>query len=811
LARFVDVTLKFPLSYFKDTQFLGQENWKLPYNYKHYYVEAILVSKYADQRDNINGFIIEVPSLNKQRFQVTSACLLKYEKYNFNNFHLLKLEQSLNPKIFKRQDFMKHTSTIYDEENNNDDDDITADRNRQQSPSTADRNRQQTPSTADRNRQPESVISAVNSDNSDFEDLFVNDEEAKEYDQIDQNNLDLISNDLFNKNDNNEDNNSDNISEENNDDNNSEGPAPYEQEINNNDSDDEEFERDVDNSFSEGIDEDNTPNDYRSDFRRNAQGRPNLSIWKDKTPFDIWHFYFEDVAKHTLKCTNLNITRNGGDNNREITYAELLQYIVAQDMMGVYGINDINIYWTTDAKYTVYGCKPPNLSDIISKNLYWYIHKWLRYEDYESPTVDKTYKAWKVKSIIELFRRKCQQMLPRPGEYLAFDEAMLLDATALSPIAGHMPNKPIDRGAKFYCLGDWESKLVFDFFLDDGEICADNSKDYNYGTTGRFVIKLVEKLMGVGHTIVFDNLFSSIPLVCFLAANYKQYCIGTWRKKRGVPDCLIMSKAKSAKPTKANPKGSLRIAHVNDDVDGTWYGCRKGEVYVYSLMDSAQVFFIDSAIGPEEGFITRKNRDGTYTQYKVLRTVEVFNDKMNIIDVIDQIRNGKFSFVLKHSAKKYTDRMFSGLNEFATTNSYNVYRYNKTIVETSAHGFRHQFHCDLARQIMDFVNNSRRSRSAVNISAVSLNGGHSLEKRDEWVGEGKNKRRKRLDCVNCPWQGDLGQRIHRACTTYCPTCNVPLHPECFGSYHASQGFQLINSFGATPFRHRGGRPRNTNS
>jgi hypothetical protein len=96
-VRFVNKTLKFPLSYFKNNDFLSQDKWNLPYNYNHYYVEAILVSRYADERDNVNGFVIEVPSLNKQRFQVTPACLLKYEKYNFNNFKLLNLEQSMNP------------------------------------------------------------------------------------------------------------------------------------------------------------------------------------------------------------------------------------------------------------------------------------------------------------------------------------------------------------------------------------------------------------------------------------------------------------------------------------------------------------------------------------------------------------------------------------------------------------------------------------------------------------------------------------------------------------------------------------------
>ena len=61
--------------------------------------------------------------------------------------------------------------------------------------------------------------------------------------------------------------------------------------------------------------------------------------------------------------------------------------------------------------------------------------------------------------------------------------------------------------------------------MDDGAINAENSRDVNYGCTGKWVIKLVSELIGVGHTIFCDNLFASVPLACFLAANFHQYMI----------------------------------------------------------------------------------------------------------------------------------------------------------------------------------------------------------------------------------------------------------------------------------------------
>ena len=153
--------------------------------------------------------------------------------------------------------------------------------------------------------------------------------------------------------------------------------------------------------------------------------------------------------------------------------------------------------------------------------------------------------------------------------------------------------------------------------------------------------------------------------------------------------------------------------------------------------------------------------------------------------------------------------MFGGLNEMAITNAYNMYRCHHTIEESSAHGFRNEFMCDLTRRMVEVAEESGRSRSAVNPANNGFVGGHTLERTEEWIGEGKNKRRKRLDCSYCPWEDELGQRVHRAVTTFCPACNVPLHDKCFAAYHAQQGFQLINSFGATPAsRSKGGRPRN---
>ena len=103
-----------------------------------------------------------------------------------------------------------------------------------------------------------------------------------------------------------------------------------------------------------------------------------------------------------------------------------------------------------------------------------------------------------------------------------------------------------------------------------------------YGATGRHVIQLLENLVGAGHTVMGDNLYLSIPLAAVLATHLKKhYWIGTWRKKRGVSQCIIISNVRKHKPTRAIPKRSVRVAFVNG-LDDDLYGIRsRGEIYIY--------------------------------------------------------------------------------------------------------------------------------------------------------------------------------------------------------------------------------------
>jgi hypothetical protein len=137
------VTLKYPLSYFKSDEIYGKNNWKLPYNYNHYYVEGVLKKELLFE-GNHSGYALEVGELNGERFVVTKASLLKYEKFNFNNFYKLTFQVASNNKIFKHFDRVIAPKDYEFMQNNNNEEEYPAERDRQDSPSPADRDRQDT-------------------------------------------------------------------------------------------------------------------------------------------------------------------------------------------------------------------------------------------------------------------------------------------------------------------------------------------------------------------------------------------------------------------------------------------------------------------------------------------------------------------------------------------------------------------------------------------------------------------------------------------------------------------------------------------
>lgn len=127
----------------------------------------------------------------------------------------------------------------------------------------------------------------------------------------------------------------------------------------------------------------------------------------------------------------------------------------------------------------------PNFSMVMSRRRFKEIRNGFRFEDYEQQHVNAaTDKIWKIRTVASLMKASISSLLPVPGENLSADEAMILFTGNRCPIIRAMPNKPISRGMKLYCLVDYETKVLLNFNVCDGQINEENSKTYAYGSAG---------------------------------------------------------------------------------------------------------------------------------------------------------------------------------------------------------------------------------------------------------------------------------------------------------------------------------------
>jgi hypothetical protein len=146
------------------------------------------------------------------------------------------------------------------------------------------------------------------------------------------------------------------------------------------------------------------------------------------------------------------------------------------------------------------------------------------------------------------------------------------------------PKKPIDKGVKFFMLVDYETGLLIDFMVDNGHYNRDAFVNKPWGSSGEVVLDLVKDFENAGRVVITDNYYTSPALSKEL---YRRgfFHLGTWRKSRGVPDCVKMD---SKKPSQKCTKGTMNLA-VNFEGDIP--------LAAIGFMDNRECYMLDSKWG----------------------------------------------------------------------------------------------------------------------------------------------------------------------------------------------------------------------
>jgi len=126
----------------------------------------------------------------------------------------------------------------------------------------------------------------------------------------------------------------------------------------------------------------------------------------------------------------------------------------------------------------------------------------------------------------------------------------------------------------------YKTKCCINFILDTKWLTAANTAGNPGGFVGTVVAKLCEtaRLPGRWYKVFMDNYYGSDQIArSYLRDSMSINIVSTLQKKNTCPEVLF-GNAKRPKPSRANPKGSVKAAKTADGI------------YMYSWMDSAAVY-----------------------------------------------------------------------------------------------------------------------------------------------------------------------------------------------------------------------------
>jgi hypothetical protein len=259
-----------------------------------------------------------------------------------------------------------------------------------------------------------------------------------------------------------------------------------------------------------------------------------------------------------------------------MVFNEYLKFVAVRKIMQLIKLPHRRLYWATKFETRIEGLELPNVSKIISRDRWRQIRRYLRFEEYESPLIDKTDKLWKCRKITTILQNTFQKAIC-PGRDQAMDESYIQSGTSRNPVGQGARQKPISKGIKLSVLVDCETKTVINFNVCDGQYTAANCVHLPYGVSGNELRRLIEFLVGKGYILYADNYYVSPALAKALKLCEQRIgLIGTIRGDRGVINDIKMSRATKPKPTNIWPKGSITHSYnLQNDI------LAKGEIYIY--------------------------------------------------------------------------------------------------------------------------------------------------------------------------------------------------------------------------------------
>ena len=489
--------------------------------------------------------------------------------------------------------------------------------------------------------------------------------------------------------------------------------------------------------------------------RGNVANERTINYYQNMSPSEIVIELANPFFEVLLQCSNAA----GANLTMRTLYAyhaflTLRTYVTLQT--DKYWENADLFQWSNEAA---------NLNKYITRHEFYDIRRKLKGYLEEDNVAGKT-PGWKVGRAVAAVQESFRTSISCPSEYLSADEGMAKGSSTRNPIYCSLGKaKPLE-GYRFFLLVDYATKIVKYFIPDVKQFTAENSRNRQGGFAGAIIenLHIEAHLPGRWYKTMADNYYNTEALAIHMKSTHEILVCGTLQMKY-VPQLIKFGAAKKPKPSRQFPKGALQIAK------------RIGhELYLYSWMDSAGVYFLDNISGPANpSAITRKDPQGRALVFQVPKMICLYNKYMHGVDVFDQIRKN-FGCDLNHRTSKWTVRYFEILFSMILAQAYNIHR---NLHQANQHRKRdhYEFKADIFSGILSHPIVTGNNRiDQFNDHVLTQHGPASND-------NGASKRKKIVECRHCPPEINGIRNNRRRTSWHCAKCNVGLHPNCFIAYH----------------------------
>lgn len=410
--------------------------------------------------------------------------------------------------------------------------------------------------------------------------------------------------------------------------------------------------------------------------------------------------------------------------------------------------NEWKDYWSTDPLI-----ETPIFGKIMSQDRYSLLLRMLNFSDNNGPRVED--KLQKIRPIIELLRNRFKSVM-KPFKHLCIDESIVPWKGRLS-FKQFIPSKRHRFGVKLFVLCDVETGFILDFIIYTGSSTEINNEIADLGISGSVVTTLLEPYLDKGHTIYYDNWYSSPHLSRYLLTRKTGSC-GTVRcNRKGMPKNFL-NKMK---------KGEIEMRNTQNMMVIKWHDKRDihmlTTVHKNEIKDTGKINFTtgESIVKPS--------------------CIVDYNLKMGAVDKADMIIS--FSLTARKSIKWYK-KFFMHLMDLAVLNAYTLF-----LMRTGAKPHLAKFRLELVRQIIENHATDRKNRRGGRPSSdnnpLRLTERHFPAPVPQTEAKGSRTQRQ---CHVCKHTTRRAKK--RTSTRFmCQDCGVGLcvHP-CFAEFHTLKNF-----------------------